>query len=341
LTNTRKNGGHAISVLDEAEIANVLSPAMALNATRQALIAVASPATIQPPRLVIDLDNPPSRWLGLMPAASPHDELLGAKIITVYPENGSVGKPTHQGAIILFNSGDGKLEAVLEAELITAYRTAAASAIAIDLLAPDPIEELVVLGSGVQALHHVEMIASLRSLGRVSIWARSFSKAERLADEIRDKFSLDCSPEADLAAAVRRADVLCTTTDARQPLVRASWLKTGIVIAAVGSGQELEDAIFLKSRVFVDHHASVTRLVPEFTPAYRRLIELGMSEPTQIGALLLEAAGQGQSPHPFLVFRSAGIGMEDLFLADAVLAAARQSHLRSANPNPIQAHAGE
>jgi ornithine cyclodeaminase len=253
-----------------------------------------------------------------MPAAVPADQLFGAKLITVFPDNEAIGRPTHQGTIILFNWRDGRVEGILDAALITAFRTAAASAVAVDLLAPSIIERCVVLGSGVQAFHHIRMIASIRSVQRFTLWARDIGKSARLAQEVRKKLDIQCDWDDDLERSIRDADVVCATTDARQPLVRAAWLREGSVVVAVGSGQELEDDVFVNSRVFVDHHESVTRLVPEFTPGYDRLTQLGMAAPHEIGAL---AKSRSLDPcrSDIAVFRSAGIGLEDLLLAATVL----------------------
>src|SRR5690606_34322565 len=93
--------------------------------------------------------------VGMMPAYDPNANVAGAKVLSVFPDNYLRGRASHQGVILLFDAETGAVKAIVDAEAITAIRTAAASAAATDVLARLDASNLAILGTGVQALHHL------------------------------------------------------------------------------------------------------------------------------------------------------------------------------------------
>ena len=136
-------------------------------------------------------------------------------------------------------------------------RTAAAGALAARMLAPRQVESATALGAGTQA--HLQALALFheRPFHVLRIWARDPSKAARLAERLELLLpGVVIEAEPDLQTAVRTADVLMTTTAAREPLVRVEWLHPGMHITAVGADDptkaELEGAVLRAGCVFVD-----------------------------------------------------------------------------------------
>src|SRR5271157_401097 len=110
-----------------------------------------------------------------MPAV--YGDIMGAKLVTLFPNNGDIGLPTHQGIIVLLRATTGEPLAVLDGRLITEMRTAAVTAAATKLLAVPDAHILAILGSGVQARAHIEALRCVRYFSEVRIWSRNSANA--------------------------------------------------------------------------------------------------------------------------------------------------------------------
>src|SRR5262249_53182188 len=133
-----------IDFLDEATVRNLLRMDELIPAMRQALTDFSTGKVVQPVRTVV----PVAQHHGFFAAMPAYTGSLGAKLVTFYPRNQSL--PTHHALILLFHPETGEPAAVLDGRLITEMRTAAASAVATDLLANPGASTLAILGSGVQ-----------------------------------------------------------------------------------------------------------------------------------------------------------------------------------------------
>ena len=116
-----------------------------------------------------------------------YDDVMGAKLVSVFHGNAALGLPTHQAVIQLFETRTGAPLATMDGRLITEMRTAAVSAIATRLLSCPDSRVLAVLGSGVQARSHIQSLGLVRSFSEIRIWSRTPANAERLADEVDGK----------------------------------------------------------------------------------------------------------------------------------------------------------
>ena len=192
---------------------------------RDALIALSAGKVIQPVRSILTTEEPPG-WFALMPAI--HDDVMGAKLVTVFPRNAGTNLHTHQALIVLFSARTGEPLATLDGRVITAWRTAAVSALATGELADPDAHVLTILGSGVQARTHLTALRKVRDFDEVRVWSRTPENAARFAQETGARV-------IDLEEAVRGADVICTVTHATEAFVCGEWLKERVHINAVGA----------------------------------------------------------------------------------------------------------
>jgi len=153
--------------------------------------------------------------VGAMPAWIGDPATLGIKVITVFPGNEGSRLDSHQGAVLLFDPGDGRLLAVLDASSITAIRTAAASGVATQALAREGPADLALLGAGVQALTHLEAMRVARPLARVRVWSRRAERAHVFARTARERLGETVEPVERAEDAVRGASLVCTVTSTR------------------------------------------------------------------------------------------------------------------------------
>src|ERR1700743_3890135 len=169
--------------LNEDRVRDVLSYDDLIPAIRQALIDFSAGRIVQPLRTVMSVGN--AGWFGVMPAV--YGGGVGAKMVSFYPGNAVLGKHTHMAMIQLFRADTGEPLAMMDGRLITEMRTAAVSAVAVDLLATPQSQTLAILGSGVQARSHFKALAAVRHFHDVRVWSRSTQHAQRFAAEIRAK----------------------------------------------------------------------------------------------------------------------------------------------------------
>src|SRR5208283_1956458 len=212
-----------VPFLDEAAIRRVLRMEDLIPAMERALIDFSSGRGQQPVRSIISIPQH-NGFMGIMPAV--YGDIMGAKLVNLYPNNAARGLPTHLAIIAIFRSETGEPLAVMDGRLITELRTAAVSAAATRLLASPNAKSLAILGSGVQARAHVRALALVREFDDIRVWSRDSQHAQAFAAEVG-------ATSTSAEDAVRGADVVVTCTNSPQPIVHGDWLKPGVLVNAV------------------------------------------------------------------------------------------------------------
>jgi ornithine cyclodeaminase len=316
-----------VLILGEADVARLLPMDECVEVMAEALAALERGEMHQPLRFVV---RPPDAagLLGLMPAHRAGAEAaFGLKAVCVMPGNPARGLDAHQGVVLLSDGETGEVRAVVNASAITAIRTAAVSAVATRLLAREDARELAILGAGVQARSHLEAMAVVRSFETARIWSRTAEHAQALADEFSAPVPIEAVGSAE--DAVRGADVVCTTTSSREPILRRAWLGDGVHVNAVGSSipttRELDTETMAAAALFVDRRESTVNEAGDFLFAQRE----GAIGPehirAELGQLLAGTAEGRTSPDDLTVFKSLGLAVEDLAAAEHLYRRARET----------------
>jgi ornithine cyclodeaminase/alanine dehydrogenase-like protein (mu-crystallin family) len=244
-------------ILSHADVVRLLPMATCIDLMADALAAASRGEALLPLRQVLRLPDT-SNAFALMPAML--GSALGAKIITVFPGNDQTPFESHIGVVLYFETTNGQLRAIIDASSITGIRTAAVSGLATQLLARDDAGDLALLGGGVQALTHLEAMACVRRLRRVRVWSRSAERRQAFQQLAESRLGLDVEPALTPRDAVHGADIICTVTSSREPVLQGDWLSPGAHINAVGASmahaRELDSAAVRKSRLFVDRRQS-------------------------------------------------------------------------------------
>lgn len=256
--------------------------------------------------------------IGLMPGYLDAPTSLGLKVVSIFPGNHGTGFDSHQGVVMLFDTRHGSPLAVIDASSITAIRTAAVSAVATRALARDDAGDLAILGSGVQAATHLDAMRAVRKLRRVRVWSRSQANAQRFAD----RAAIPVEVMATARAAVDGADLICTTTPAREPILEGAWLAPGAHINAVGAcfatARELDTAAVARARLIVDRMESALNESGDFLLA-RKDGAIGDDHILgELGDLLLGRFVGRRTADEVTLFKSLGIAIEDLAAAHHV-----------------------
>ncbi len=307
----------AILVVGAAEVRRLLPLHACIDAMRQALSALATGHAVVPLRPVIHV--PDGRGsLYVMPAWVSRPEALAVKLVTLFPGNAGSPRETHQGVVVLFGE-HGEVRALIDAGAVTAIRTAAVSAVATDALARPDAAVLAILGSGVQAASHFDAICAVRPIERVRVWSRNAGRARGFAAAVHNRSGLAVDVFDSPGEAVTGADVVCTVTGARQPILEGRRIRPGAHINAVGAStpdaRELDSDAVANASVWVDARAAA------FAEAGDILIPLAEGRIRaehvrgELGALLVGQAPGRSSPTEITIFKSLGLAVEDAVAA--------------------------
>jgi ornithine cyclodeaminase/alanine dehydrogenase-like protein (mu-crystallin family) len=306
-------------LLDGAAVRRLLDMPSCIEAMRRAFRLVSSGQAEQPIRTA--LESPEKGLLGLMPGRLDDPEVLGLKVVSIFPGNFDRGKPTHMGMVLLFDPDDGAPLALLDAHAVTMIRTAAASAVATDLLARRDARTLALLGYGDQAVSHLEAIRLVREIDRVLVWGRRRDRAEAFAAE----HGVEVADSVE--SAVAAADIVCTLTASPEPVLFGRWLRPGQHVNAVGASvpsmEEIDTEVVARSRYFADYRASCESLAGDF----RRAVADGKVQPShllgEIGEILNGTLRGRTDAADITCFRSLGMAAEDLAAAELILRRAK------------------
>lgn len=172
------------------------------------------------------------------------------KVGTIVPGNAARGKPTVNGAVVLFDDTDGMVRAMLDFHLVTKWKTAGDSLLSASRLARKDSREILLVGAGTVARSMVDAYRSIFPDAHFTVWSRSRDNAAAMGHGVAD----------DLEAAVHAADIICTATMATQPLIKGDWLQPGQHLDLIGAYtpemREVDDTAMARARVFVDARAT-------------------------------------------------------------------------------------
>jgi ornithine cyclodeaminase len=303
-----------VLVISYADVQHLLPMAACIDVMADALRATSQGAAVLPLRSVVWMPDRKG-MIGLMPGFLGQPKILGLKVVSIFPGNHGTGFDSHQGVVMLFETEHGSPIAIIDASSITAIRTAAVSGVATRAMARDDAGDLAILGSGVQAATHLAAMRAVRPLRRVRVWSRSLANAQRFA--AASPVAVEVMPTA--RAAVEGADLICTTTAAREPILEGAWLAAGAHINAAGAcfaaTRELDTAAVVRARLIVDRRESTLAesgdfLIPRAEGAIGDDHIIG-----ELGDVLLGGVVGRRSGDEVTLFKSLGIAIEDLAAA--------------------------
>jgi alanine dehydrogenase len=306
-----------VLIVNQQQVHELLPMGECIGVMEQALRALASGDAILPLRPIMRL--PDGGLLGLMPGYLGDIRAAGVKVISVSPNNEGTEYDSHQGAVLLFDTEHGCLRAIVDATSITAIRTAAVSALATKLLARPDAGDLAILGSGTQARSHLEAMLLVREIRRVRVWSRTPAHARAFAEQASRQHGIEVEAAAGVQEAVRGADLICTVTSAREPVLFGEWISPGTHVNAVGTSlptaRELDTAAVVKARLFVDRLESALNEAGEFLFPKREGAIGDEHIVGEIGDILLGKVSGRRSPDEITLFKSLGLAIEDLAAA--------------------------
>jgi len=244
-------------------------------------------------------------------------QVIGVKVVTVFPDNGELELPTVQSGLLLFDGTNGSLLGACAANELTARRTAAASAVATKRLARSDARRLLVVGTGALAPMAARAHAHVRDYERIEVWGRRPERAATIVEDLAGE-GLPVSVCTDLDAGVAAADVITTSTGSTDPLIRGELLSPGVHVDLVGAFnaamRESDDNVVRRASVFVDTRDDAVLAGDLSAP-----LAAGILDESDIRADLAELvigthAGRSADDE-ITMFKSVGLALEDIAAA--------------------------
>lgn len=252
----------------------------------------------------------------LMPAWQP-GKRLGVKTVSIFPNNSARGLPGLHSVFILYDAATGAPLAILDGDVITSRRTAAASALAAKWLSRPDSSTLLVVGAGRVGSLLPEAYRSVRPIERVLVWNRLRESADTLVGNLREQ-GIDAHAVNSLEDAAQEADIITCATLSTAPLIQGKWLKPGVHLDLIGgftpAMRESDDECMRKGTVFLDTTEALLKAGDILAP-----IESGAFNEHRVAATL-EQLCRGQHPgrtsrDEITVFKAVGTALEDLAAA--------------------------
>ncbi len=253
----------------------------------------------------------------VMPAWTEAGErFLGCKVVAIFPDNAVQDIPSLSGGYFLMSGTTGQPLAVIDAPALTAWRTAAASALAARYLAREDAAHLLMVGAGTLAPHLIRAHSAVRPISRVTLWNRTRRRAVATAFAL-GAAGIEVELADDLATAVAQADIVSCATLATAPLIKGEWLQKGAHVDLVGAFtpkmREADDAVFKRARLYVDTVAALKEAGDLAGPLRRQVIR--KENVRDLAALCRGKAKGRRKADEITVFKSVGMALEDLAAA--------------------------
>jgi ornithine cyclodeaminase/alanine dehydrogenase-like protein (mu-crystallin family) len=310
----------ALAMVNTLALADILSMSDAIELMTTAMQELSSGLVTAPERGGMAVA--PTGTMVLMPGTMPNIRRFGVKVLSLFPSAASSNLPGHQGVMLLFDADDGRPLCVLDSHAVTGLRTAAASAVATNMLSLPESRSVALIGCGALALLHAKAICQVRPIEEIIVWGRSNEKARLLASQCADELGKSVVIARSVQKAVERADIVCTLTSAPLPVLEGQWLRAGQHVNLVGSStrakREVDDEAVRRSRFIVDSRSHALSQAGEL----RHAIETGCVNEqhvaAEIGEVLLGRALGRSNRSEITIYKSLGHIVQDIRISDAV-----------------------
>ncbi|HEY2257012.1 MAG TPA: ornithine cyclodeaminase family protein [Variovorax sp.] len=274
--------------------------------------------------------------LRTMTAVPPGSRYYGAKLMGM--AFGPAGRQLEY-AVVLFDATTGSLAAIVDGNLVTAYRTAATSAAALDRLAPQGGARLAVLGSGLEARMHTLAIAAVRELREIRIYSPTPTKRTAFADAMGAELGVRARAVDSPAEAVGGADIVLAAARSygEEPILHGAWLEPHATVVSIGSTlpdqREVDSSVVARAGLIVcDNVEEVLEESGDMLAARKDGVVLDGKcislNDLMSGKLSLSREGG------VAMYKSVGSGLQDVVIAGMILDLARAAGL--ATPLPIR-----
>ena len=318
-------------LLNREDIKNSFSMKNAIEAVKEAFVLYTQNKSVVPLRTNIQVPKHNGTLL-FMPAYVESMDTASLKIVNIYPDNLKKQLPTAPAQVMLINTENGIVEAILDGTYVTQLRTGAATGVALEYLANPDAKIGCVIGTGGQAATQLEAMLSVRKLEKVKIYdlsqERLIAFVEQMKEQLKD-YGVEIIPATSSDDAVEGADIIVTVTPSTRPVFDGTKVKAGCTVSCVGSYQhhmqEMDPAILPRaSKIYFDSMEAVLDESGDILIPLAKGIITKEDFTGEIGNVILGNLVGRESPDEIIVFKTVGIGTQDLTTARAIVGKAKE-----------------
>ncbi len=310
-------------IVPESEIAGLMTPEASFDAVEAVFAAMATGRAYNFPVIREAIGHADALY-GFKSGFDRDSLAMGLKSGGYWPGNADRGLTNHQSTVILFDADTGRVSALVGGNLLTALRTAAASAVSIKHLSRPESKVLGMIGAGHQSAFQMRAAAAQRDFDRIIGWnfhPEMLSRLEETAQDLGLPFE-----SVDLDRLGAESDVIISITSSQGPILMDAQVRQGTHIACMGTDtkgkQEVEAAILGRATVFTDEVAQSVS-IGEAQHAIEAGI-LNQSNIVEIGAVINGTHPGRNSDDEITLFDGTGVGLQDLAVAARVVDLARE-----------------
>jgi len=274
-------------------------------------------------------------WLRTLPAVPPGGRYFGAKLMGMASE---ALDPGVEYVVVLYDRQTSRIAAFVDAVKVTAYRTAATSAAALDKMAPSRPGKLAVLGSGLEAMMHTRAFAAIREFSEVAVFSTTPARREAFAETIGAELGVSTSAASTAEKAVEGAGVILAAarSHGERPILFGDWIAPGAVTVSIGSTvpqqREIDVSVASRSDVIVcDMLHEVINETGDMIAAAAAGVELE-GKCFSLNDLMAGALDDRMSAARYPMFKSVGGGLQDVVVAGMILDRAREAGVATELP---------
>ncbi len=307
-----------VRYLTEADVKTLLTMPLALERVEAALKARAEHRAVDVPRVRTRV---PQGTLHVLEAAAPELDRIGYKAYYSSP----TGTRYH---VHLYDMTKGPLDAMVEASHLGMVRTGAASGVATRYLAREDASVVAMLGAGKQAYGQLEAVCAVRQIREVRVWSRKRERSRAFIEAMSARLSVPMRAVDGAAEAVKGAHIVNVITKAAEPVLQGEWLEPGQHINAAGSNALIRREIDLAAvkrcdYITVDSRGTARNECGDLLPAVERGL-MDWDVLTEIGEVIAGRARRRGSRDEITLYESHGMGIQDLYVAERLVALARE-----------------
>lgn len=315
--------------LNEKEIKGILTMDDTLKAVEMAFRAKGQGSLQMPPKMYLYYESH-NGDLRVMPSYIPSLDISGVKVVNVHPNNPKkYHLPSVMATILLVDPANGYPIGVFDGTWITTMRTGAASGIASKYLARKDASVLALIGAGAQAETQLEAVLKVRKIKRVKVYDIIRVISQRFVKKYKN-IGLDFEICNTVQSCVKDADIICTVTPVRKPIVKSAWVKDGAHINAMGADapgkEELEPALVKRSKIVIDDWEQASHSGEINVPLAKGIISK-KDIYAEIGEVVTGKKKGRPSPNAITIFDSTGLGVQDLVTTHFVFKMAKRKRL--------------
>lgn len=308
-----------ILLLSHEDLEQLYETSLVFDAVEKAFYSKGTGKVQMPPKMYLYFTQYDGD-LRIMPAYMSDLDIAGVKIVNVHPKNREKGLLTVMALIELVDPSTGVPLTIMDGTMVTAWRTGAAGGVAAKYLANPHSTRMGIIGAGVQGrMQAIFTKYAIPAIEEIIVWDINKAVSQAYAKEMEEKLQVKITPVDEPRKAVENSDIITTCTPAREPILKADWIKKGAHINAIGADapgkQELETRLLLKiDKIVVDDIEQASHSGEINVPLTRKEITLDNIY-AEIGEIIAGKKPGRLSDSEITLFDSTGLAVQDVSTA--------------------------